>query len=403
MSEKAIAPTKKRIEVLDVLRGFAILGIVLANIQSWSGYKFIPFEQLAMLPHANLDHLLKFFFNLFVDTKFYTIFSLLFGIGFYLQFHKHVDNQAPFIKVYRRRLAFLMLFGAIHAFFWSGDILFIYGAVGFVFILFRNLGEKKLLALSIFFFYVWLIYDLYFAVFMPGFLSHGHYAYKTYRDVTPWELTAIFQYGDLGMVLQANWHNLIWRYIDLIPAGRLTKILAIFLLGFYLMKIDYFNRYATSKKLLVLYFVVGFGISIFTTAIGGSMASFPNSPADTLWKFFAATGQLFMALGYVQMISILHHNGFFKKLLHPLSYVGKMSFSNYILHTVFGYLIFYPFFGGMFGKMGLLQIMEVAVIIYVLEILFSYIWLRCFQFGPLEWLWRCLTYKKCFPLRREKA
>ena len=399
-SENSIAPTKNRIEVLDVLRGFAILGIVLANIQSWSGYKFIPFEQLAVLPNYSLDHLLHYCFNLFVDTKFYTIFSLLFGIGFYLQFKKHVDNQPPFMKMYRRRLGFLMMFGAIHAFFWSGDILFIYGAVGFVFVLFRNLSEKKLLFFSIFFFYIWLVYDLYFAIFMPGFLAHPHMAYKNYADVSPWHLSAMFEQGDLWMVLQANWHNLFWRYIDLIPAGRITKVLAIFLLGYYLMKIDYFNKYATSKKLLALYFAIGLGISSITTAIGGSMASFPNTPSDTLWKFFAATGQLALALGYVQTISILYKNGFFAKLLHPLSYVGKMSFSNYILHTVAGYFIFYPFFGGRFGTMGLLQIMEVAVIIYLIEIVFSYLWLKYCQFGPLEWVWRCLTYKKLFPLKR---
>ena len=77
-----------------------------------------------------------------------------------------------------------------------------------------------------------------------------------------------------------------------------------------------------------------------------------------------------------------------------------MSFTNYILHTVFGYLIFYPFFGGLFGKMSLLEILEVAVVIYIFEIGFSYIWLKFFQFGPLEWVWRFLTYKRLFPLKR---
>ena len=258
--KKTMLPTKHRIEVLDVLRGFAILGIVLANIQSWSGYKFIPFDELQTLPHYDINNILKYLFNLFVDTKFYTIFSLLFGIGFYLQFHKHVENQTPFMKVYRRRLIFLMLFGAIHAFFWSGDILFIYGAVGFVFTLFRNLSNQKLLFFAIFFFYVWLVYDLLFALFMPHFLDHYHFAYKTYPDVTPWELSAIFKYGDFLSVLHANWHNLFWRYIDLIPAGRLTKVLAIFLFGFYLMRIDYFYKYATNKKFLVIYFAIGLGI-----------------------------------------------------------------------------------------------------------------------------------------------
>ena len=402
MSEK-IAPVSKknRIEILDVIRGFAIFGIIIANIQSWSGYKFIPFEELQALPYYDVNAALKYLFMFFIDTKFYTLFSILFGIGFYLQFNKFREEQKEFLRTYRRRLFWLMIFGMIHAFFWSGDILFIYGAVGFVFILFRNVKVKNLLTLSIVLYYIWLLYDLYIALYFPEFMNIESLAYKTYPDVSPENVTAAFTSGSFFEVLQMNWHNVYWRYFDLIPSGRLTKVLALFLLGYYLMSISYFTKYAHSLKLLVLYGVLGLSITYVSYEVGGSMGSFSHDLNNVMYKALAATGQIFLSLFYISILSILDKIPFFKRLFHhSFVYVGRMSFTNYLMHTVFGFLVFYPFFGGLFGTMGLLEISILAVLFYGLQIILSTIWLKYFTFGPLEWLWRCLTYKKLFPIRR---
>jgi uncharacterized protein len=401
MTEK-IAPVlkKNRIEILDVIRGFAIFGILIANIQSWSGYKFIPFEHMATLPYYDYNELLHYLFLFFIDTKFYSLFSILFGIGFYLQFNKQRQNQAPFMKTYRRRLLFLMLFGAIHSFFWSGDILFIYGAVGLVFVNFRNLEPKTLLKLSIFLYFSWLIYDTIIALYFPQMLNYEYTAYKTYPDIAPQDLVAIFQNGTFYEVLQANWHNLYYRYVDLIPSGRLTKVLALFLFGFYLMSIDYFRTYAKSKKLFFTYAILGIFFTYIAYAVGGSMASFSHDMKNVAYKALAVTGQIFLALSYVSALTILDANKFFKKFFHLFAQVGRMSFTSYLMHTVFGYLIFYPFFGGLFGTMGLVEISLLALFLYVVQIIFSYIWLKYFSFGPLEWVWRCLTYGKLFPIIR---
>ncbi len=399
---QTIAPVsqKNRIEILDVIRGFAIFGILLANIQSWSGYKFIPFEHMATLPYYNYNEILHYLFMFFIDTKFYALFSILFGIGFYLQFQRHRDNQAPFIATYRKRLAYLMLFGAIHAFFWSGDILFIYGAIGFIFILFRNLQTQKLLLLSIFLYYSWLLYDIIFALYFPQVMNYEHSAYKTYPDISPHELVAIFQNGNFIEVLQANWHNLYYRYIDLIPSGRLTKVLALFLFGYYLMTINYFTTYAKSFKLFILFFLTGSIFTFFAYEVGGSMASFSHDLSNIAYKALAVTGQILLALSYINFLSILYQNLSIQKVLHLFAYVGRMSFTNYLMHTLFGYLIFYPFFGGHFGTMGLLEITILAFILYIIQVIFSFMWLKYFRFGPLEWVWRSLTYQKLFPIRK---
>ena len=392
---------KKRIEILDVIRGFAIFGIILANIQSWSGYKFIPFTLLETLPYYEYNSMGKALFLFFIDTKFYTLFSLLFGIGFFIQFDKHRENQKPFVKTYTRRLLFLMLFGSIHAFFWSGDILLIYGAMGLLLIPFRNLALKNLLTSAIVLYYIWLIYDLFLALYYPDLFKHDSLAYKTYIDITPGALTSIFTQGSFIEVLQANWHNLYWRYLDLIPSGRLTKVLAIFILGYYMMSIDYFRVYLNSKKLLLLYFVSGSAFTYLSFIIGGSMSSYSHDLTNILYKFISATGQVLLALSYIHILSYLYQMSFFKKAFKGFAYVGRMSFTNYLMHTFFGYLIFYPFFSGYFGTMGLVEISLLALCLYTLQIFISILWFRFFIIGPLEWAWRSLILKKLMPIRKE--
>lgn len=402
MKEKIQPVLKKnRIEILDIIRGFAILGILIANIQSWSGYKFIPFELLEQLPYYDYNSIGKHLFMVFIDTKFYALFSLLFGIGFFLQFKKFRDDQTEFMQTYRRRLGILVLFGTVHAFFWSGDILLIYGLVGFVFILFRNLPQEKLLLWSIFFYYIWLVKDVVAVLFFPELTVMEPTAYKVYADLTPEEITHFFQHGTLMEVLNTNWHNLYWRYIDLMPAGRLSKVLALFLFGYYLMSIDYFRVYANSKKLLLVFAVIGLIFTFLADALGGTMYHYAHSFSDVVYKSLAITGQIFLALTYINILTVLYAKKPFTKILHLLSFVGRMSFSNYIMHTVFGYIIFYPFFGQLFGTMGLLEITLLALVLYAIQILYSYLWLKYFTFGPLEWLWRCLTYKKLFDIRRK--
>lgn len=400
MSDIAPVSGKSRIEVLDIIRGFAILGIVVANIHSWSGYKFISFDTLATLPHYDINDSLRYFFNLFIDTKFYTLFSMLFGIGFYLQFHKFRDEQGPFMKTYRRRLGFLMLFGLIHGLIWSGDILFLYGAVGFIFVYFRNFSHTKLLLLSIFFYFSWLAYDIIFAELFSNYMNYTSEAYKHYPDMSPQELSNVMLNGTVYEVWQQNLHNIYWRYYDFLPSGRVTKILAIFMFGYWLMSIDYFRKYAESLKLLALYAVLGIGLSMLALEIGGSMAKWSHSLHDIAYKAIMVTGQIFMAMMYINLLSILYNKTFLRPVIDLMAPVGRMSFTNYLMHTLLGMLIFYNFAGNLWGSMGLIQITLVALGIYAFQVVFSMLWLQYFKFGPLEWGWRCLTYKKRFTLRR---
>jgi len=401
MTEISPSKPKQRIEVIDALRGFAVLGIILANILSWSGIKFMPFSEIKQWPNHELDLFVYHLNGIFVDTKFYTIFSILFGVGFYLQFNKQRNNQQSFMKVYYKRLMYLMLFGLIHTFFWSGDILFIYGIVGFIFVQFRNIKPKNLLIISGISFVIPLFIDVLMLQFLPGFMVPGErLALHTYLDLGPVEITEPFKNGTFWEVTKANLHNVKWRYFDLLPSGRLFKILAFFILGFYMMASNYFTEKATSVKLLFTYLIIGLGLTLLSKQVSGSMGQYPSDWSDILYKLLFSFGQVNMAFAYVSILTIAYKYELGKKLMVGFKYIGRMSFSSYLSQTIFGILIFYPYGFGLYATMTLWEVELLAIVIYMVQIVIAVVWLKHYSFGPLEWLWRSLIYGEFLSMRK---
>ncbi len=398
------SPTKgkNRVEAIDALRGFAVLGILLANIMSFSGVRFLPFTEIKLWPSFETDLMIYKLIGIFVDTKFYTIFSLLFGIGFYFQFHKNRNNQAEFMPIYYRRLGFLVLFGAIHSFFWSGDILMIYALVGFVFTLFRNFKPKNLFIVSAVVFIMPLVIDIIMLQLKPGFMTpEKSLALKTYLDISPEHLVEPFMNGSFWEVTKMNWHNLVWRWFDLLPSGRPFKLLSLFILGYYLMTTGYFQEKAHSLKRLLVYSVLGLGLTLLSKQVGGSMGQFPSTWNDILYKFLFSFGQINMAFAYISIITILYKTKIGEKMMSGLKFTGRMSFTSYLSHTFFGILIFYSYGFGYFGQITLWQAEIVAVGIFIVQIFLSKLWLKHYTFGPLEWFWRSLTYGQFLSMKKE--
>jgi len=404
MSNIKPSSSTQRVEVIDALRGFAILGILLANILSWSGIKFAPISELKLLPSFEIDLLVYHLNGVFIDTKFYTIFSLLFGIGFFLQFNKNRNNQAEFMPVYYRRLGFLMLFGLVHMFFWSGDILFIYALVGYIFVQFRNMSNKAIFNIALVAFIAPLFVEIAMLYISPAYMVPAQkLALKTYVDLSPQEVSAPYLNGSFWDVIQMNFHNLKWRWFDLLPSGRFFKIFAFFLLGFYLMSTEYFTKKAYSIGRLAVYLIIGLSFTFLAKSdyIQGSMSHFSGNWNNVLYKFLFSFGQVNLAFAYISILTIAYKTTLGKRLMLGLKYVGRMSFSSYLSHTIFGIIIFYPFAFGMFDKLSLWQVEVLAVVIYATQVLLAKIWLNYFSFGPLEWLWRSLTYGEILPIKKK--
>ena len=391
--------THLRLDILDVIRGLAVLGILFANIMSWSGYRFMPYEQIATLPHYEWDKILYDAFAFFVDTKFYAIFSILFGVGFYLQFQRQQDRESVFLPIYRRRLTILLLIGMLHAVIWSGDILTLYALVGFVAIRFRHLAPRTLLLTALGMFASIAVINIILLNMIPGYLTVPPLAHVVFPDMPPQAVVKTFLTGTLGEVFLLNLHNLWWRWVGFIPSGRPFLVLGLLLLGFYLCSRDFFRKEAHHGKLLLIFGTAGILFTGSAKFWGGKMDHFPATWMDIGYKILMVAGQVPLALAYVCLVTWLFRTSMGVKLLHPLSFVGRMAFTNYLVQSVIGIFLFYTIGLGLVATLGLAQLYVVTVAICVSQVAGSWLWLRIYRFGPVEWLWRCLTYRQRFPLR----
>jgi uncharacterized protein len=395
--------TNQRIHVLDAIRGFAVLGILLANIQSWSGYKYITLEQIDSLGFAHLDSLFYSLHLWIVDGKFYAIFSMLFGVGFGLQYLKNRERMDSFMPFYRRRLTFLLIFGMFHALLWSGDILVLYALLAFVMVLMRDLPSRTIL---------WLAIGLLLLFTIPQALmmylggaeqsSSSGLAHKVYSDVTPAQVTDALGAGSWADVFSMNLHNIYWRWLDFLPNGRISRVLGFFMLGFYLARSEYFVKQVHRLRWVLVWSVTGFILTAIAFSMHANIYRWALNGTDLLAKIVLVTSQLTLALAYMSLIGALYETKIGRILVTPLTLIGRMAFTNYLMQSAIGITLFYGVGFGYFGSLGLAQLWLLALVIYTGQVLFSSVWLHLFKQGPVEWFWGCLT-KRRFTANRKLA
>ncbi|MBN1415669.1 MAG: hypothetical protein JW973_11260, partial [Bacteroidales bacterium] len=275
MSNIAPVKPKQRIEILDILRGFALLGIIFNNILYFSGYSFIPYAELQQTPTFQLDEKIYLLQEIIVSGKFYTLFCLLFATGFYLQFSKNKNNTVDFLKTHQRRLFILLLIGLVHFLIWFGDILFLYAVIGFILILFRNTRTKNLFRWSLFFLLLPVLIDF---ALMPFFhasdtlvdVKHASAAHTNYPDMTAEEVFETFKHGTIREIFVLNIHNYVWKWLSYLFSRRFFTVLGTFLLGYYLSANGFFQERTKSTKLLLSSLIIGLSAAIAAEAMGGS-------------------------------------------------------------------------------------------------------------------------------------
>jgi len=399
---------KQRIEILDILRGFALLGIIFNNMLYFSGYSFMPFENLKQIIAFQLNEKIYDFLDIIVTAKFYTLFSILFAVGFYIQFNKYKNDSTNFLKTYRRRIFILFIIGLIHSLIWYGDILLTYSIIAFILILFRNVKTKNLFRWSLFFILLPLLIDLAFLPFSPSLdtispENTASVAHVQYPDMTAEVVINTFQNGSVAEIFFLNIHNIAWKYLSYIPSGRLFTILGIFLLGYYLASIDFFIKKTKSTFLLISSLFIGLLTTISAKLLGGSSLQFPPTFSNILYKLLLVAGQIFMCTFYITSIFKILQTSIGKRALKQLIPMGRMALSNYLFQTIIMIIVFYNFGFNLIGRLGLFPITGIAILILVLQIIFSNIWLRHYRFGPFEWIWRSLTYKKRIKIKCENS
>lgn len=401
--DKPIDPTK-RIEILDILRGFALLGIIFNNIQYFSGYTFLPLAGLRELLHYDLNEQIYHFLDIIVTGKFYTLFSLLFAVGFYLQFSKYRDDTKVFLKTYRRRLFLLLMIAVFHNLIWFGDILFLYAISGFILILFRKMRSKSILVWSLFFFILPFLFDFATLLFGGGTGPAGTEmihsgAHSSYPGMSSDALVHTLANGSFAELFSLNTFILKWKWMGYIPSGRLFITFGIFLLGYFLASVQFFKDLSKSYLLWIGSLVIGLLTTLAAYGIGGDVYMYPSTLVNTGFKMLLLIGQVSMCFFYMMTIFRIVHSKSGEYILNYLKPVGRMALTNYIMQTVICILIFSNFGLDLICRIDFVYAVLIALGVVILQIIFSNIWLNFFRFGPLEWIWRCLTYKKMIKIK----
>jgi uncharacterized protein len=367
-----VAPGE-RIFALDVIRGFALFGVLLAyalwNLGS-------PGEET----FSQSERVLNWVLTVLVDTKAYTLFATLFGFGFSIQLIRAESRGGSFVPVYRRRLLALMGIGFAHAFLLrNGDILVPYAVMGFVLLLFRKASNKMLLAGAIF------------ALIFP-------YLAQAVLEYSGGQLPKRPEPAGLSYLHE----NALWVfYWYKTAAFEWSQSLPMFFFGLYLGR-RYFqqNTFVNPQKLGFI--IIGglvFGLLAYAAiewlaVPQGQKPSFGQVILSRqLWKIHAWA----LAAFYASSLLWLLRYPSWQKLFAPLAAVGRMALTNYLMQAVIivPVCIIYGLFDNVTPGIGLLLALDV----WIFQILLSVWWFKHFRFGPVEWFWRRLTYGQKQPMR----
>lgn len=402
--------TSERAQVLDVLRGLALIGIFLNNIYAFSGYGFLEEAQQQKFATYPADHIADFLQIILVEGKFYTLFSLLFGIGFSIFLRRGEQKGRNTTALYYRRLMVLLLIGAAHLFLlWEGDILLLYALLGFMLPLFRNCTNRTLLIWAAALILSPVVIDLaklWLQASPAQFLQPIGVAIDTKNGITEQNWRSFLFTENSGWKEWRAWQESGWalRFHYLLDSNRLPKVLGVFLLGFYAGRKMIYARLADHKPLLKKTMLWGYVVGIpFSIAMAyferDERAVFTSAwgMADTVAY---ALGVVPLALAYAATIGLLY--GKYQASLNFFAPAGRMALTTYLSQTLIGILLFYNIGLGLGQQFGLLYLFCLAIAVYTLQAFFSRWWLSRFEYGPVEWIWRQLTYGKRLPLQRQK-
>lgn len=404
MATALSSPTapQERITTVDVLRGFALFGILYAHMIMW--YTAGPLPQELMTHFQDIFSGVAFgVYGLFVMAKFFAIFSFLFGLSFYIQINslaKRGDNVA---LRFGWRLALLGVVGITHHALWRGDILSIYVPLGFLLIFARHLSNKALLILG-----AVLVLNLptkfieLIALLRTGKADFIGGDYAT-------EATAYYHFvKDSGFIdmLLGNLAALPTKIDYQLTSGRLWITFGFFLFGMLVGRLGWFER-ADSQQLFKTVWKRSWqtllACVVLGAVIGGAAFALSANMQEKGWAYWCGeyvvdTFNAAFTVVYISGIALLMHKPTWARRLAPLADIGKMALTSYLMQTLFGLLLFYQVGLALFLKTspGLNALLCFGL--FAVQVLFARWWLSRFNYGPLEWLWRSATFFKWQPM-----
>jgi uncharacterized protein len=399
----AIPATKHRFEILDIVRGIALLGVLLANTKGFAGFwSASDVEKSAML-FAPSEPYLLFITSAFLDGKFYSLFSLLFGVSFALIISKDGGNRIIF-----RRLAILLLIGLAHALLlWDGDILVLYAVLGFSLPLFNRLKNKSLLIIAIFLIFSPVLLDQVRLMNEGGINPEGSIremgfsAFASQINGEPSEEVFITKMKSPGVInqLEINQVLFFFRWGYLLESNRLPKVLGLFLLGLLIGRNKLYANLPARLPELQKFRNFALAIGLPASLLQGYLLTFTDDVPLMTKTLLYFLGTIPMSLAYLAIICSLYARGKCSSVFNVFAPFGRMALTCYVMQSVIGIIIYRGIGLGLMGQFGPAIYLFIGIVTFALQLLFCHWWLKHFAFGPLEWMWRQMTYCRRIPLR----
>lgn len=390
-------PAAGRLEFVDSLRGFALFGVFWANLLIFSGIGYLTEGQRASLFGGRLDTLAYFLERFFIENKFMGLFSLLFGVSFWLFLSRVGGRAASATALFYRRIFWLFAIGAIHGWLlWCFDILRFYALWAALLPLFVRTAPRRLLGIA-----------LVTAVLLPALVA-GAKAGLTHPVTAAADYDALalaaFSGGSYGEVLKANWRYDWYLTLDVDQIAYQVAVFGRLILGLYIARTFNLGDLRGYRTLLRRVLLVGGLVGVVGSSIfaGRVLTGAPDNPwLEFSRRLLVEGGQLGLTLTYASALALAFLVARWKRVVRLLAPMGRMALTWYLFQTLFGVWLFYGFAHGpgLMGKAGPAGLAAVAVIGYVVQVVLARVWMTRYRFGPAEWCWRSLTYGKVQPLR----
>ena len=396
-----------RVHYIDVLRGFALYGVLLANLIWFVCDIVLTPVAAGQLPTPAMDRIVKYLVVFFIDGKFITLFAFLFAVGFTIQMQRALQSGRNGLAIYARRVTVLLVIGAVHiVFIWFGDILFVYSLLGFGLLLVRKWrpGISMLVVACL-------------LILLPRvtFISvqqvrphdrPAQIAASHPEEAQQQQTLAAFR-GSYASVIRRNvaiyWGDLFVGGLILV---MLPQVFGRFLLGLYVGKRGYIYHVAEYTPLLrrawpwlLLVACAGNGASVAQEWAQHTLRLPPTTTWMVALRPLMEAGVVCLSACYAVWIALLLQSQSWAPVVARLAPVGRMALTNYLAHSLC-YLFFLTGAGlGMLGHFGATVCLALSILIFGAQVVFSRWWLRHYRFGPAEWLWRSLTYGQSQPMR----
>lgn len=386
--------SQERLGELDVLRGFALLGVLIANFVWFAfGETTATDAQRQTWMSFELNRYAILFTEVFVNDKANTLFAFLFGMGFWIQMDRLKARGGAFERIYLRRLTILLLFGAAHMILlWPWDILQQYALVGFLLFALRGLSLRTMLLAGIVLAVA--ARPLFKYVFEIAGISTATDKIM-FSETAILHRQAVFAGDSYSAWVQ---ETLRLAHYDYLASGLIVAwsfyVLGRFFLGAYVARKRWLQRAGELLPAMRRIFLIALPLGLLAEGTQTAMHNDFLQGPEFVKEALHAVGVPILALGYATGLILLFHSSRWHWLAALFAPVGRMALTNYVLQGVMMFLLLYGIGPGLAlaGRIAPAETLSISLIFFALQIAFSHWWLKRYRFGPLEWAWRALTY-----------